>query len=513
MRLKEIISVTSVLAILICLGGCYTPAGSSGGEESAAGTAETALSDIPGRFVDAVFPELDVTRDILYAEAVNVKGETEKLYLDLYEPGGDTAESRPAVIFVHGGGFSGGDKRGGIEQILAEMLAHKGYVTLSINYRLRAYPSSDWVGTYRDSANDAYAAFEWLVKNKDKYRADTGRIAFGGHSAGSNVVTELCYSDWSQRPVQKDGVFAVISMAGPQMIRGNLRKDDPFGILIHGERDELVPCALTEDLARKMEAAGTPHVLNVIPQCYHSQSPAIHEVEDVVTQYLYRAMTGRDAGIRIRRYEAELKRLFSDRLAQRPVYRAAEIAVVLDGKLDEWGAAEKLPLDKLKDAGEALPSAEDCTATGMAAWDPVNPSRLYFALTVTDDVFQEDGNPNFWENDALEILVDITDSEQPLPFMQWVVNVNGEDIDYSQCATGSCTAAVKRQGNAAVFEVAVDLSGAMPNPAGYSPEGRTIGFCLCYDDCEEGFRQHQIGLVAGSTLEPRNFANLVVGMR
>lgn len=506
------------MALLFALtaGGCGVAGGTAANSAASPATAaENAASNIPpqpaGRYIEKVFAELDVTDNIQYGIATNESGLDEKLCLDIYQPKGDTQERRPAVIFVHGGGFTGGDKDGGIEAELARILARKGYVTLSINYRLRTNPSADWAGAFRDADSDAYAAFQWLVQHKDEYRIDTGHIAFGGHSAGANIVTDLCYSDWSGKPVSKDGVFAVISMAGPQMIFGAPEPDDPFDIIIQGVKDELVPASLSEGLSNRMDSIGTPHVLDMIPNCYHDMTPALHEVEDVVTSYLYKTMTGKEAGIVIRKYTDEVRQIPIDRLAQQPVYTACNInGVKLDGKLDEWGKAAPMLLNQLKDAGSSLPAPEDCTATGYAAWDPGKPNCLYMAMTVTDDVFQEAGNPNFWENDNMELLVDLGQDSASVPFLQWVANINGKEINYIHCDSESCEVAVSRQGNTVTFEMMVDLSQSLPELAGYTLSGKTIGFCLCYDDCEEGARQHQVGLVAGKTLDPRNFANLKV---
>lgn len=505
-------SVALALATAAVLCSCGAAGSAAPSASVQAAPASAVQEDVPGRYVDSVFPDLAVSQDIQYGTATNEAGKEEKLFLDVYQPKGDKLKSRPAVIFVHGGGFTGGDKVGGIEQQLAIILAHKGYVTLSINYRLRKNPSADYPGTFRDADDDAYAAFQWLLQNRDKYRIDTSHIAFGGHSAGSNIVTDLCYSDWSKKPVPKDGVFAVISMAGPSMVFGSPKKADPFDVIIHGEDDELVPVDGSRQLSARMDSIGTPHLLDIIPGCYHDQSPAIDEVEDVVTSCLYKAMTGKDAGIQIRKYADELKHIVSDRLAGRPTYDAAKVSgVALDGKLDEWGSARPMPLDQLKDAGSSMPDPQDCTAAGYVAWDPSKPSCLYAALTVTDDVFQLHDSASFWENDCLELLVDLSDVGGTVPFQQWVINVDGKTINYIHCDSGNCQVAVQREGHNATFEVMVDLSKSLPEFAGYDLAGKTIGFCLCYDDGEGGSRQHQVGLIAGKTLDPRNFANLKFG--
>ena len=67
----------------------------------------------PRRFATAtqIFSSTTITRDIQYGSAPEqVTGDPVALKLDLYQPTGDTATKRPVLVYVHGGGYSGGDK-------------------------------------------------------------------------------------------------------------------------------------------------------------------------------------------------------------------------------------------------------------------------------------------------------------------------------------------------------------------------------------------------------------------
>jgi acetyl esterase/lipase len=57
------------------------------------------------------------------------------LKLDVYKPLGNT-KKRPAILLIHGGGFSGGDKSDVNIVNLANYFASRGWVAFSINYRL-----------------------------------------------------------------------------------------------------------------------------------------------------------------------------------------------------------------------------------------------------------------------------------------------------------------------------------------------------------------------------------------
>ena len=90
----------------------------------------------PLRYRDAVFAGVSTTSDVVYGSAPNISGQTITLRFDLYEPTGDTVTERPAIVWVHGGSFSSGDKTSPELVDEANTFAEKGYVNASINYRL-----------------------------------------------------------------------------------------------------------------------------------------------------------------------------------------------------------------------------------------------------------------------------------------------------------------------------------------------------------------------------------------
>src|SRR5688572_20689184 len=118
---RRVLVLTMVVAAAVALSGCLVP------RPPGEGTL---------RYRDLTFSGVTVTRDIQYGSAVNQSGATQALRLDLYRPTGDTLTRRPAIVFVHGGGFTGGDKASGVAPDMANHFARLGYVTVSINYRL-----------------------------------------------------------------------------------------------------------------------------------------------------------------------------------------------------------------------------------------------------------------------------------------------------------------------------------------------------------------------------------------
>ena len=67
----------------------------------------------PLRYRDQVFSAVSRTNDLTYGQAPDLQGNPVDLKLDLFQPAGDTVTKRPAYVWVHGGGFSHGDKSSG----------------------------------------------------------------------------------------------------------------------------------------------------------------------------------------------------------------------------------------------------------------------------------------------------------------------------------------------------------------------------------------------------------------
>ena len=65
----------------------------------------------PVRYKSVVFDKVDVKKDVEFRTVTNVKGETETLKLDVYQPAGDTERKRPAILWLHGGGFRPGSDK------------------------------------------------------------------------------------------------------------------------------------------------------------------------------------------------------------------------------------------------------------------------------------------------------------------------------------------------------------------------------------------------------------------
>ena len=96
--------------------------------------------------------------------------------LDVYP----ASSGAPVVIWVHGGGWSIGDKKN--VGMKAKSCQERGYLMVSVNYTLM--PKAD----YREQAQDVAQAVAWVRGNISKYGGDPNKIVLMGHSAGAHLA-------------------------------------------------------------------------------------------------------------------------------------------------------------------------------------------------------------------------------------------------------------------------------------------------------------------------------------
>lgn len=117
-------------------------------------------------------------RTYRYAAAPGVAPDLQSL--DLYAPPG---QSRPLVVFIHGGGWRIGDKAMGAHgREKAAFFNAQGYAYASVNYRLSP------AVTHPAHVQDVAAALAWLHDNAEAQGLDRNRIVVMGHSAGAHLA-------------------------------------------------------------------------------------------------------------------------------------------------------------------------------------------------------------------------------------------------------------------------------------------------------------------------------------
>jgi acetyl esterase/lipase len=225
--------------------------------------------------------------------------------LDIYLPK-STSARRPAVVWVHGGGWTEGDKRQGANSIsvLSNLLVARGFVAFSVNYRLlpkHGHPAQ---------LDDVQRAIRWIRANADKYQVDPDRIGATGISAGGHLVAMLAVRD--TRAKQNDDldkfssrVQASVSLNGPTDFRSSAettpvltnvarrftggdakqaidaspaafvdKSASPI-LFIIGDKDTLIPNSHSSRMAEALKKSGVEAEVLVIPGGGHAIFPSI----------------------------------------------------------------------------------------------------------------------------------------------------------------------------------------------------------------------------------------------
>jgi acetyl esterase/lipase len=253
------------------------------------------LDEIAAREV----PHFPSMRDVTYGKAEDVE-----LKLDLYFPK-ETKGKLPVTVYVHGGGWQNGDKSMGAGAMAIGELVKRGYLVVSINYRLAP------AHKFPAQIEDVKCAIRFLRAHAKDYNLDPKRIGVWGGSAGGHLVALLGTSDDKSGLEGKGGwakessrVQAVVDMFGPAdltvefegggeriaktvfgvssskdeaMKRGSpvtyISKDDPPFLILHGENDKLVPLSQSEELDKGLKAAGVSSKLVVVKNAGHGFMP------------------------------------------------------------------------------------------------------------------------------------------------------------------------------------------------------------------------------------------------
>jgi acetyl esterase/lipase len=221
--------------------------------------------------------EVRSTSAIVYGRAaVHAPQPGEKdLLLDLYEPvGANTPRLRPAFVAIHGGGFKNGSRSAGVVAELCRELAARGFVCVSIDYRMLGDDPPTEGGTAIERAihaavADAGTAVNWLVENAKKHQVDAGRIAIGGGSAGAITSLMLTYRQ-REDGAGKPPIAAVVDLWGSlYQASGHIQAGAPPVLIVHGTEDRIVDFRGAEDISRRCREVGVTCELYAIQGAAH----------------------------------------------------------------------------------------------------------------------------------------------------------------------------------------------------------------------------------------------------
>ncbi|MES2738728.1 MAG: alpha/beta hydrolase fold domain-containing protein [Verrucomicrobiota bacterium] len=236
--------------------------------------------------------------DLAYAETDNPRQK-----LDLYLPKlRKTEKPLPVIVFIHGGGWRGGDKAGGIGNV-GRYVASGEYAGVSVGYRLTN--EAQWPA----QIHDCKAAIRWVKAHAAEHGLDASKIAVWGASAGGHLVSMLGTSGdvkelegtLGKHLDQDSKITCVVNFFGPENFLTMVRqpstidrtqgKDYPEALLLggpvpereavakeaspvthvsagdaafftaHGTKDPLVPYAQGEEIHAALTKAGVPSIL------------------------------------------------------------------------------------------------------------------------------------------------------------------------------------------------------------------------------------------------------------
>ncbi len=243
-------------------------------------------------------------RDVAYLTA------DRKEKLDLYLPANRPESVRsPAVVIIHGGGWTGGSKSASREFNIGTTLAKAGYVCASIEYL------KEGVGRWPTNLYDCKVAVRFLRKMAKRYQVDGDHIGVIGGSAGGHLALLVAYTHRVKEltpdgpyPDMSDEVQCCVDLYGPtdlltrqatqadgtpngQLREGGLFTDRrgenpekwklaspvyqvskacPPTLILHGTADTTVDREQSVELDRKLAEAGVEHQLILLPGIGHT---------------------------------------------------------------------------------------------------------------------------------------------------------------------------------------------------------------------------------------------------
>ncbi|HYM12769.1 MAG TPA: alpha/beta hydrolase [Bryobacterales bacterium] len=258
----------------------------------AAGAARGQLSE-PAAWAANVANEYRVLPNITYLTANNCDAK-----LDLYlRRGAD--EPLPTLIYIHGGGWTGGTKEDAALRL--EPYLEMGWNAVNVEYRLAR------VSLAPAAVEDCLCALRWVIRHAKEYHLDTDKLVVTGHSAGGHLalttgmipasagldrecpgtedlrvaaiinwygITDV--EDLLEGPNMK--TYAVTWLGSMENRREVARRVSPIRYVraglppilsIHGDADPTVPYQHAVRLHEALQEAGVPNQLITIPGGKH----------------------------------------------------------------------------------------------------------------------------------------------------------------------------------------------------------------------------------------------------
>lgn len=253
--------------------------------------------------------------------------------LDVYLPSAAYSRPRPAVIFIHGGGWTGGSKSDGRSREFCNALADRGYVAFSIDYLLNK-ASKDESGKTRidqvvwpQNFYDCKTAVRFVRKHAEEFGVDPSRIAVMGASAGAHLALLVAATkdaaDWNKGGLylaESNDVAAVVEFYGrhdvtldrrmhfsgatPEETEANVIAASPVThitsqmppvLAVQGDKDTIVPVTYGRRLTDRLRELHVPFEYIEIPGAEHSfgLTPPQMDLQPALFAFLEKYLGGR----------------------------------------------------------------------------------------------------------------------------------------------------------------------------------------------------------------------------
>lgn len=168
--------------------------------------------------------EVNLAHDLPYKEGPALMSEENvRCVLDLYLPA--VRKNFPSLVWLHGGGFTGGSKSTAISQGFARRLAETGIAVAMVEYRLS--PTVKFPAYVEDAA----AAFGWVRRHIADHGGDPARVFLGGHSAGAYQALMVALDNryLAANELDEKAIAGLIAISGQTTTHFTVRAERGLG--------------------------------------------------------------------------------------------------------------------------------------------------------------------------------------------------------------------------------------------------------------------------------------------
>jgi acetyl esterase/lipase len=181
-----LVSALALVVVLVLVAGCGT---TTTGAPAGTTIASTEPPPPPTTAVARLLA-CGTTKTFAYAEHAGVDPNLNSLDVSAPPAVDGGCAGRPLVVWVHGGGWTSGDK--------SEYMADKvklfngaGYAFATVNYRLTDKTAVPPAPQYPVHDQDTADAIGWLIGHADALGVDPDQVVLLGHSAGGGIVSAV----------------------------------------------------------------------------------------------------------------------------------------------------------------------------------------------------------------------------------------------------------------------------------------------------------------------------------